>query len=278
MPTSQNKKIDNFVAKKAKKKVTMTRRPRIKSQFLHSFLILWLLTTLTPTFNIWRCPSLVTAQQPLRGRVQGLKNPKRKRRARDTQTERYDNKLIAYMSDYPMVEESSELEEDQQFDYPRGTVVIQFGRNDKKSMWINMNMRGIPPNCQKFNNTYPTNGCGVHIHEGQTCSSHNLVAGHYWDKELFGNETENDPWINNLAKSSSKNDEKAASKFISMTTVKRSAPAVQYDSNALGESLDEWIYFEQGNGFNASQNLHRALVIHDENGTRKSCGVSLLMN
>ena len=137
-------------------------------------------------------------------------------------------------------------------------------------------MRGIPPICQKFNNTYSTNGCGIHIHEGKTCSSHNLVQGHFWDKELFGEDTENDPWINNLAQSDSKVKDKAESKFISMSAIKGSASAVQYDSNELGESLNEWIYFEQGNGFNASQNLHRALVIHDESGARKSCGVSLL--
>jgi hypothetical protein len=34
------------------------------------------------------------------------------------------------------------------------------------------------------------NSCGIHIHAGKTCATHNLIGGHYWDSDALNS----DPW------------------------------------------------------------------------------------
>ena len=169
--------------------------------------------------------------------------------------------LIAYMSDYPTCgscDTGGNFEEPTFTEFPRGRVIIEQGDGDDVfDMKIYMDMRGIPPNCRNEKNDYVKNGCGIHIHEGMTCSDQRFVKGHYWNKESLGEGDANDPWI----------------KYKGSGQLANNGPAIQFDSNSEGEALDQWIFFEGGNGFKVEENVYHAVVIHDENGVRKSCGV-----
>lgn len=189
-------------------------------------------------------------------------NVYRRKRARQRSKARprrqRQEKLIAYMSDYPTCNVCNTEDGSSETlieNFPRGTVEVQQGLFSS-DIWIRLNMRGLPSKCKKEKNDYVKNGCGIHIHEGMTCSSPNLVKGHYWNKDSFGDGDENDPWIRYIGENSDSN-----------------GPAIQYDSSLRGDAIDQWIYLRGGNGFTAEENLQRAIVIHDENGVRKACGV-----
>merc|ERR1712150_393964 len=163
--------------------------------------------------------------------------------------------LVAYMSDYPSCDYCDAELTDEITEFPRGKITIYQRNFNEGGLWIHVNMRGIPANCESDKNDYAKNGCGVHIHAGMTCSNANLVQGHYWNKEKFGEGDANDPWI--LYEGEGGNN----------------GPAIQYDSNEEGEAKSNWIFMSSGNGYNADENVHHAVVVHDANGARKACGV-----
>ena len=78
-------------------------------------------------------------------------------------------------------------------------------------------------------------GCGIHIHTGTTCSNASLVGGHYWTPTNISN-----PW-NPVLYYASKNG--TASGIVSLS-----------------------------NGYNYSNNIGHAVVVHTANGTRVACG------
>lgn len=183
---------------------------------------------------------------------------KRARRNKNLRSYRQKQKLVAFMSDYPVCDACNadgNPTEPMTNSFPRGMVEIH-EENGTNDIWIRINMRGLPSNCSKNRNDYPKNGCGIHIHEGNTCSSPNLVKGHLWDKNIFGEGDENDPWIKYNGENTGTN-----------------GPAIQFESSLRGDAIDQWIYLRGGNGYRAEENLQRAVVIHDENGARISCGV-----
>ena len=49
---------------------------------------------------------------------------------------------------------------------------------------------GLDPPCDKTA-CKAANCCGVHIHEGMTCSYADAIGGHFWSKDVY---TE-DPWM-----------------------------------------------------------------------------------
>jgi hypothetical protein len=81
------------------------------------------------------------------------------------------------------------------------------------------------------------NACGVHIHEGMTCSDASEVGGHYFDTDKFSS----DPWAPKAYKAS----EQGMS--LGMTSVQ------------TGKTLSD----VQG----------RAMVVHDHTGGRVGCGL-----
>ena len=115
-----------------------------------------------------------------------------------------------------------------------GTVKVF---EDKNDLWIKMNMVGVAPNCSPAETQ--KNGCGVHIHAGTTCSDAAQVGDHYFNPNIFST----DPWV-----------------------------SIRYNSNSAGRSED-YIHMVGGNGYDLNQNKNRAMVIHDANGTRISCGL-----
>ncbi|CAE7246811.1 unnamed protein product, partial [Symbiodinium sp. CCMP2456] len=50
--------------------------------------------------------------------------------------------------------------------------------------------QGLDPRCDKSTCT-AANCCGVHIHEGMTCSDADAIGGHFWNKDLYAE----DPWM-----------------------------------------------------------------------------------
>ncbi len=126
-----------------------------------------------------------------------------------------------------------------------GFVIIKFDLSSSSSseetddLTIFMDMSSITPNCTVENNV--TNGCGVHIHVGtDTCTNATAVGGHYWNPKIYG---EVDPWL-----------------------------SVKYLSDSSGRSEDV-IHMRGGDGFNASENNHHNIILHDASGARVACGV-----
>ena len=86
----------------------------------------------------------------------------------------------------------------------------------------------------------PSDTCGIHIHTGTTCDDEALVGGHYWDA------TDNapDPWT--------------------------PAGGAVYESNSKGKSMGA---FGINSGYDYSENVGHAVVVHDKNGVRYGCGL-----
>jgi len=103
---------------------------------------------------------------------------------------------------------------------------------------IEIDAKGLAPSCNAATNTN-LNGCGVHIHEGNTCNTASLVGGHFWSTA----KSVEDPWVD-----------------------------IRYDSNGAGESNDV-VGVIRGNGYDADINFARALLLHDETGARIACGL-----
>jgi len=92
------------------------------------------------------------------------------------------------------------------------------------------NLEGLEADCE---------GCGIHIHEGTSCDSHELVKGHYWDDEVV-----EDLWT--------------------------TAGGATYDSDAEGNAEG---YFNVYNGYSFGKNVGHAVVVHAQSGARVACGV-----
>jgi len=107
------------------------------------------------------------------------------------------------------------------------------------SVAISYNLIGVDPNCATPNAGIQ-NSCGVHIHEGMTCSNATEVGGHYYDPTYLPSlqPVPGDPW--------------AKAFYI-----------------ASGNSAKGMVQVEYGYGFSTSAG--RAVVLHDYNGIRVAC-------
>ncbi len=118
---------------------------------------------------------------------------------------------------------------------PSGEVVMAF--NPRGDLGIFLDVENVAVNCTKSNNA--TNGCGIHIHAGTTCDNATQVLGHYWNES----DTAEDPWVD-----------------------------ARYGSDESGLSLSQ-VILPGGNGFDPSENIGHALVLHEKDGSRVSCGL-----
>merc|ERR1711933_405372 len=79
--------------------------------------------------------------------------------------------------------------------------------------------------------------CGIHVHEGTSCDTHEEVLGHYWNP----NKMDVDPW----------NDK-------------------YYNTNQFGTAKDK---FKLNMGYPIRLTEGRTVVVHAQDGTRIACGV-----
>jgi len=110
---------------------------------------------------------------------------------------------------------------------PSGTVTVSF--RDDDSFEFAYDLEGLMPNCQ---------GCGIHIHAGQSCTDADLVLGHGWNQYVVS-----DLWT--------------------------AAGGAYYNSDDAGRSDSS---FNLYTGFGYEENRHHAVVVHTGNGARVGCG------
>lgn len=130
-----------------------------------------------------------------------------------------NKKLVAEMGAYPGY--TGDLK-------AGGHVTVTF--NDDDTFKFQYDVSGLEANC---------NGCGIHIHAGVSCATHETVKGHGWNSVVV-----QDLWT--------------------------AAGGAFYNADSSG-SADG--YFEIFNGFGYEENTHHAVVIHGQDGTRIGCGV-----
>merc|ERR1712151_126322 len=113
---------------------------------------------------------------------------------------------------------------------PSGTVTVAF--HDDETFRFSYDVEGLEANCVD---------CGIHIHMGTSCETHELVEGHGWNSVVV-----QDLW----------------------TTAGGATYATDSEGAAEG-------YFEIYNGYGYEENLNHAVVIHDSTGVRVACGLLL---
>lgn len=111
-----------------------------------------------------------------------------------------------------------------------GMVNVEFNRDD--SFLFSYDLEGLEENCT---------GCGIHIHAGSSCETHDLVMGHGWNSIVV-----QDLWT--------------------------PAGGATYNSNEDGDAKSE---FHLYNAFNYYENHGHAAVVHGQDGTRIACGLLL---
>lgn len=127
--------------------------------------------------------------------------------------------LVADMGTYPNYE--GDLQ-------PKGRVTATFGSAD--TFLFRYMIGGLEAECS---------GCGIHIHAGTSCETHELVKGHGWNSVVV-----QDLWT--------------------------AAGGATYNTDEDGNSMG---YFYMFNGYGYEENVHHAVVIHGQDGTRLACGV-----
>jgi len=135
------------------------------------------------------------------------------------------NALQASVGTYPVYSGSKDLT-------PTGTIGLEYGVDG--TFTYSYNVAGLEANCE---------GCGIHVHAGVSCESHEAVKGHGWNIEYV-----RDLW----------------------TAAGGSVYATDAHGNATGE-------FKLYNGFDIFSNMNHAVVIHAQDGARLGCGVLKLV-
>jgi len=108
-----------------------------------------------------------------------------------------------------------------------GTVTVAYRTDD--TFKFEYDLAGVEADCET---------CGVHIHSGTSCATHEQVLGHEWNSGMV-----QDLW-----------------------TPAGGATYHADDDRAEG-------HFSLYNGFGYGRNLAHAVVVHAKNGTRVGCGV-----
>lgn len=148
----------------------------------------------------------------------GKRKPTKKSKGKRSKKRR--RTLSTCIGTYPTYEPTNDVD-------PMGSVVVRFNSDDNFDM--SWDLQGLDPACSA--------GCGIHIHEGTTCSDHDIIADHYWTPA-----DEEDPWN-----------------------------YVFYASDLDGTSRGEIENFS--NGYSFAENRKHALVVHTFGGSRIGCGV-----
>lgn len=109
-----------------------------------------------------------------------------------------------------------------------GNVMVEFDSN--MGLNFSYHVLGVESNCTD---------CGIHIHAGTSCDTHEQVLGHEWNSNYV-----EDLWT--------------------------TAGGAVYNSDSDGEAKGSFMIY---NGFNYFENNHHATVVHAQDGTRIACGV-----
>lgn len=110
---------------------------------------------------------------------------------------------------------------------PVGKVTVSFRYDD--SFLFQYDVTGLETSCI---------GCGIHIHAGTSCETHELVEGHGWNNVVV-----QDLWT--------------------------AAGGATYSTDDMGNAKG---YFELFNGYGYEENYLHAVVIHMQDGKRVGCG------
>jgi len=111
---------------------------------------------------------------------------------------------------------------------PGGKIKITF--HDDDSFKFHYNIKGLEANCV---------GCGIHVHAGTSCATHEEVKGHGWNSVVV-----QDLWT--------------------------ATGGATYMTDDMGNANG---YFEIYNGFGYEENVNHAVVIHMQDGSRVGCGI-----
>jgi len=130
-----------------------------------------------------------------------------------------DKVLHAKMGKYPGYEGDLEVEGDVKVSFEEGNTFL-----------FSFDLEELEENCS---------GCGIHIHAGYSCATHEEVLGHEWNQ-------------------------------VSVQDLWTSAGGATYDSDEDGDSEGSFYIY---NGFSYYENFGHAVVIHASDGTRVGCGV-----
>jgi len=117
--------------------------------------------------------------------------------------------------------------------YKVGGSVVMKFVNNSVSM--DYHLQNTDAKCVKA--TGVANSCGLHIHVGKTCTNATEIAGHYYDNSTYAA----DPWL-----------------------------AAMYVSNNQGAANGA---ASVAYGYSFAQSAGRALIVHDQNGTRIACAL-----
>mmetsp|Transcript_31754 Transcript_31754/g.46838 ORF Transcript_31754/g.46838 Transcript_31754/m.46838 type:complete len:315 (-) Transcript_31754:85-1029(-) len=115
---------------------------------------------------------------------------------------------------------------------PTGTIGLTYGIDG--TFTYKFDVEDLESNCE---------GCGIHVHAGVSCDSHEQVKGHGWNQDFVV-----DLW----------------------TAAGGAVYATDDDGKASGE-------FKLYNGFDIFSNMNHAVVIHAQDGARLGCGVLKLV-
>eukprot|EP00565_Helicotheca_tamesis_P008057 CAMPEP_0185730448 /NCGR_PEP_ID=MMETSP1171-20130828/9871_1 /TAXON_ID=374046 /ORGANISM="Helicotheca tamensis, Strain CCMP826" /LENGTH=292 /DNA_ID=CAMNT_0028399489 /DNA_START=72 /DNA_END=950 /DNA_ORIENTATION=- len=110
-----------------------------------------------------------------------------------------------------------------------GKVVVSFATGSDNFLF-RYRIGGLEADCTD---------CGIHIHAGTSCETHELVKGHGWNSVVV-----QDLWT--------------------------AAGGATYNTNAKGRAKG---YFHMFNGYGYEENKNHAVVIHGQDGTRIACGL-----
>jgi Cu/Zn superoxide dismutase len=142
-------------------------------------------------------------------------------------------KLIANIQNYPDLSEAYTNNAVE----PRGTVEFVF---HGKSFMARADLSGLEAYC--FD-------CGIHIHEGTSCDSHDAVGDHYWRHDDPAVETHGDPW-----------------------QLESGVRRAVYMTDGVGKTPPGH-RFSLYSGYGFEMNEGHAVVVHARDGTRIGCGV-----
>jgi len=131
------------------------------------------------------------------------------------------NTLTADVGKYPVYAGSKDFD-------PSGTISITYGIDG--TFTYSFDLEGLESNCK---------GCGIHVHSGVSCETHELVKGHGWNIEYV-----RDLWT--------------------------AAGGAVYGTDSQGYAYDSFKLF---NGFDIFSNMNHAVVVHAQDGARLGCGV-----
>eukprot|EP00548_Thalassiothrix_antarctica_P009334 CAMPEP_0194159216 /NCGR_PEP_ID=MMETSP0152-20130528/77706_1 /TAXON_ID=1049557 /ORGANISM="Thalassiothrix antarctica, Strain L6-D1" /LENGTH=422 /DNA_ID=CAMNT_0038868753 /DNA_START=119 /DNA_END=1388 /DNA_ORIENTATION=+ len=128
--------------------------------------------------------------------------------------------LTAKVGKYPEYAGSKDFD-------PAGTIGITFGIDG--TFTYSFSVRGLEADCE---------GCGIHVHAGVSCETHEQVKGHGWNQGFV-----RDLWTG--------------------------AGGAVYETDGRGYANGS---FKLYNGFDIFSNMNHAVVLHAQDGARLGCG------